>query len=340
MDNHETVVHLIGAWALDACSTVEEKLVESHLGTCPACTEEARGLREAAAGIVDDHLRPPAGARARLLSAARSRRRPAPAAPAYAAPYAAQIAALELLLSDLAPEHWRRIAADGELTVHDLLAHLAATDGLVAAAVGVPVQPPTEPGEGAAARTAAVLRRERQRSPEQTMRSWRAQADAVCHALLAGHPSPGSVTVDLGWPLPLADALTARAFEIWIHREDIAAATGRRTVTPLPEHLHPMADLAVRLLPRVTSRRVAPPLDRYVRWRLTGAGEAWTVPLHPSMPVPAVVRPAAVLTLDVVEFCRLVGGRRDPARIAVEIEGDTTLAREVLAAAPAMAPVP
>jgi hypothetical protein len=53
-----------------------------------------------------------------------------------------------------------------------------------------------------------------------------------------------------------------------------------------------------------------------------------------------VARPATVVTLDVVEFCRLAGGRRDAARIAVEVRGDGTLARDFLAAVPAMAPVP
>ena len=64
------------------------------------------------------------------------------------------------------------------------------------------------------------------------------------------------------------------------------------------------------------------------------------MPLDPAVTVPAAVRPAAVVTLDVVEFCRLAGDRRDPGRIAVEVRGDTALAREFLAAVPAMAPVP
>jgi uncharacterized protein (TIGR03083 family) len=339
-ESHETVAELIGAWALAACSPAEAELVEVHLSTCPACAREARELREAAADLGGAYLRPPAGSLARLRAAAQARRRPATATPTYAAPYAAQVAALDLLLSDLAPEDWHRTAAYGELTVRDLVAHLAATDGLIAAGLGLPVQPPVEPGEKVAARTAAVLRQERKRSAEQTRQSWRAQADAVCRALV-GHPSPRTATAALGRPLPLADALAARAFETWIHAEDIAAATGRPAVPPLPEHVHPMADFAARLLPRVTARRVAPPHDRYVRLHLTGAGGGtWTVPLDPAVTVPAAVRPAAAVTLDVVEFCRLAGDRRDPGRIAVDVRGDTALAREFLAAVPAMAPAP
>lgn len=339
-ESHETVVQLIGAWALDACSPEEADLVELHLSTCPACAREARDLREAAADLGGAYLRPPAGSLARLRAAAAGRRPVATETPAYAAPYAAQVAALDLMLSDLDPADWHRIAAYEELTVRELLAHLAAVDGLVAAGLGLPVEPPVEPGQKPATRTAAVLRFENGRPAEQTRRSWRAQADAVCRSL-AAHPSPGTVTVALSRPFPLADALTARAYETWIHREDIAAATGRTTVPPLPEHLHPMADLAARLLPRVISRRIAPPHDRYVRLRLTGAGGGtWTVPLDPAATSSATARPATVVTLDVIEFCRLAGARRDPGRIAVEVRGDTALARQFLAATPDMAPVP
>lgn len=339
-ESHETVVQLIGAWALNACSLAEEELVKVHLNTCPACAREARELQEAAADLGGAYLRPSAGSLARLRTAAQSRRRPAIATPAYAAPYAAQVAALDLMLSDLAPEDWHRIAAYGELTVHDLIAHLAATDGLVAARLGLAVQPPAEPGETLAARTAAVLRFERGRPAEQTRRSWRAQADAVCRSLV-GDPSPGTGTVVSGERLSLADALAARAFETWIHGEDIAAAIGLPTVPPLPEHVRPLADLAARALPHVISKRIAPPHGRCVRLHLTGAGGgAWTLPLDPTRAVPASVQPAAVVTLDVIEFCRLAGNRRDPGRIAVEIRGDTALALEFLAAVPAMAPAP
>ncbi|GAA2700826.1 maleylpyruvate isomerase family mycothiol-dependent enzyme [Actinoplanes palleronii] len=335
--SHQTIVPLIGAWALNACSAEEEALVEAHLDTCAACAREARLLRETAADLAGPPLRRPAGSLTRLLTAAHGRRPPAAVTPTYAAPYAAQVAALDLLLSDLGAGDWERIAAE-EMSVRDLVAHLAATDGLVAAALGVPVQPPSEPGEKPADRTAAVLRLERGRPAEQTRRAWRDQADAVCRSLVR-HPS--TATVYLGLSLALADALAARAFETWIHGEDIAGALGRTYVLPLPEHLRPMADLAARVLPAVVSRRVAAPHDRFVRLRLTGdGGGTWTVPLDPAATAGTTVRPAAEITLGVVEFCRLAAARRDPELVGAEIRGDTALAREFLAAAPAMAPVP
>ncbi|MFF5080618.1 maleylpyruvate isomerase family mycothiol-dependent enzyme [Actinoplanes sp. NPDC000266] len=326
MDIHS----LVAAWALNACPPAEAALVEAHLPTCPHCAREARRLVEAVAGLAGADLWPPAGSLARTRSAARRRRPPATPAPAYVAPYAAQVAALDLLLSDLTAADWGRTAAYGELSVHDLVAHLASTDGLIAGVLGLPVEPL---GDDPATRTAAVLRRERGRPVELTRRAWRAQADAMCRSVPA-NPPLGVATTALGPPLCLPDALTARAYETWIHREDIAAATGRRTPPPLPGHVRPMAELAVRFLPRVMSRR-----GRHVRLELTGeGGGTWTVPLGPSTGV--VSRPSAVVSLDVVEFCRLAGDRRDPGRVAAEVGGDAALAREFLAAVPALAVVP
>jgi uncharacterized protein (TIGR03083 family) len=334
LDRHETVVQLLGAWALNACSPEESDLVRAHLNRCAVCAPEARALRETAGELGGTSLSPPEGMAGRLRDAARQIRRPAAAAPAYAAPYAAQVAALDLMLSDLTVEDWRRVAAYGEWSVHDLVAHLAATDGLLAAALGVAVRPPVKAGENPVSRTAAVLDVERRRPAEQTRRYWRAQADDVCDKLLR-HPSLATDTVKVGWRLLVPDAVVGRAFETWIHAADIAAATGRPSVAPLPEHVHQMADLSARLLPRVLARRAASPRPLEVRLHLTGAGGGtWTVPFVPDGSTG--LAPAAVATIDVLEFCRLVGGRRDPDRISVDIRGDTAAAREMLAAAPGL----
>jgi hypothetical protein len=137
------------------------------------------------------------------------------------------------------------------------------------------------------------------------------------------------------------DALLARAFETWIHSEDIAGATRSPATTPLPEHLHPMADLAVRLLPKVTSRRLPGADGRRIRLHLTGpGGGTWTVPVGRGDSNHHGAGSDAEVTADVVEFCRLVGARRDPATFPAGISGDAGLARDWLAAAPDLAPYP
>ncbi|WP_328467846.1 maleylpyruvate isomerase family mycothiol-dependent enzyme [Actinoplanes sp. NBC_00393] len=331
---HEAIYPLIGAWALDACSSQEADLVQAHLDDCVVCAEEARALRETAAEFGGEDLLPPAGLGIRLRSSAHLRRRPAPRAPGYAKPYAAQVAALDLMLSGLPGGGWRQITVNDEMSVHELLAHLIATDGMVADALGVPVQPPMEPGTDAQARTVVVLAQERHRPVEQTLLFWREQAEAVCRAL---PHRPNGATVTLGFPMPVPDAVLARAFETWIHTEDIAGATDSPAIPPLPEHLNPMADLAARLLPKVTARRF--PQGGSIRLHLTGpGGGVWTVPAGRHSD--AGGRPYAEVTADVVEFCRLVGGRRDPATFPAGIRGDAGLAREWLAAAPDLAPYP
>ncbi|MEU4419827.1 maleylpyruvate isomerase family mycothiol-dependent enzyme [Actinoplanes sp. NPDC024001] len=332
--SHEAISQLIGAWAVDACSPEEADLVQAHLRRCDICTTEARVLRETVADLGGDDLRPPPGLGARLRTAAHVRRRPAPRAPAYAKPYAAQVAALDLTLSTLDPGGWQRIAAYEEMSVHDLLAHLLATDSLVAAALGVPVQPPMEPGTNPVARTAVVVAQERERPVEQTLRAWRDQAEALCRVLPR---RPGDATVTLGFPMVVPDVLLARAFETWIHTEDIAGATASPAATPLPENLSPMADLAARMLPKVTARGF--PDGGLIGLHLTGPGGGdWTIPAGRSDDLGGV--PDAEITADVVEFCRLVGGRRDPATFPAVISGDTAVARRWLAAAPKLAPYP
>ncbi|MBO3743447.1 maleylpyruvate isomerase family mycothiol-dependent enzyme [Actinoplanes flavus] len=338
-DSHEIVAPLVAAWALDACPPDEDGLVREHLDRCDVCAAEARALRDTVADLGGTHRRPPAGLAARLRSAAPVRRRPAPAAPGYAQPYAAQVAALDLLLTGLDEDHWGRIAAYGEWSVHDLLAHLTATDSLIAAALGVAVDPPLAPGSDPESRTREVLAFARSRTAEQARHAWRAQAEALCGALLAGPAPTGTIAV--GWAMPVPDALVARAFETWIHSEDIGGVLARPTVTPLPEHLNPMADLAVRTLPLATATRVTAPEGRHVRLHLTGpGGGTWTVPVAPPAPgstPPASLVPDAEVTADIVEFCRLVGDRRRPEQLSVSIAGDTRLGLEWLAAAPALA---
>ncbi|MEV6305687.1 maleylpyruvate isomerase family mycothiol-dependent enzyme [Actinoplanes sp. NPDC051861] len=330
--DHETVSQLIGAWAVDACSPEEAHLVQGHLPGCADCAGEARTLRATAEELL---FAPPAGLLARLRSEMPVRRRPAFKTPGYAKPYAAQVAALDLMLSDLATDDWRQVAAYEQLSVHDLLAHLIAVDGMVADALGVPGSLPVRPDMDAEARTSAVVAAEQSRPVSDTLRTWRDQADAVCRAL-PRRPDT-STTVTLGFTMPVPDALLARAFETWIHAEDIAGVTSSPSITPLPEHLNPMADLAVRMLPRVTSHRLPEASGRQIRLLLTGpGGGTWTVPLGE----PAGFDTDAEVSVDVVEFCRLVGDRRDPAVIPAEVSGDERLAREWLSVVPALAPYP
>ncbi len=69
---------LVGAYALDALGGAERARFERHLGACPSCNQETRGLREAATRLAaSTAARAPDGLRDRVLAAAaRTRQNP------------------------------------------------------------------------------------------------------------------------------------------------------------------------------------------------------------------------------------------------------------------------
>ncbi|MBG0832783.1 maleylpyruvate isomerase family mycothiol-dependent enzyme [Planomonospora sp. ID67723] len=279
---------------------------------------------------------PKASLRPLTLTAARVRRRPAASVSGWTAPFAGRIAAMDALLGEVGEQDWGRETVEG-WTLQELLAHLAAKDGLVALSVGAPVLGPPVTVDEALARTAELQEYERRRVPEQTRRDWRAQADALCRHLAP--LAPGAPVEVSGFTLPARDHLLARALETWIHTSDAAGVAGLRVPDPVPEHITATADLCVRLMPlTMLASGHEVPEGRAVRLVLTGPGGGrWHVPLHPGGRAARGDGPAdATVTCDVVEFCFLVGGRAAPAGLAAEVEGDPGLARDLLHAAPAL----
>ncbi|GAA4239334.1 hypothetical protein GCM10022254_59020 [Actinomadura meridiana] len=260
--------------------------------------------------------------RARTLRAALSRRAPARRAPGFARPYAAVVAMLDVLLADLDEPEWTSAAA-GEWDARDLVAHLYASDGLLADAIAGT----TSSAQDVPARTAEAVGR---RLPlRETRLEWRRQANALCDAM-------GEIDADRrlevgGFRLCIGDHFTARAFETWVHTDDIGRATDRDVPPPLAEHVHPMADLGARGLPVALALIGRDHPDRVLRLILDGPGGGqWTVPLGTAATGDA---PDAQVRMDVAEFCFLAGGRRDPETVRAETSGDPAVARDVLVAA-------
>jgi len=133
-------------------------------------------------------------------------------------------------------------------------------------------------------------------------------------------------------PAPLRDALVQRAFETWIHRDDIARLVGRPPSPPPPEQVRRIAALAVRSLPgALRAHRVWAP-GRAVRVVLSGPGGGeWAVPLGHE-PAEAS-RMAATIATDAVEFCLLVAHRRGVDELPHAVTGEPALAARVLAVA-------
>ncbi|MET9294265.1 maleylpyruvate isomerase N-terminal domain-containing protein [Streptomyces sp. NPDC003077] len=375
---HAVVEPLVGAWLLHACSPEEAAMVEAHLRHCESCTSEANVLHAAAASLGTETadeappVVPPRGLYERVTAASFTRRAPTPRGlPAFVRPYAAQHATLDALLRELSADDWRVETVEG-WSAAQLVAHLAATDGLLAERVGgeriAAAGSASEaggsadagggsagvvdgPDDGAEAtvpgRTAAYTAWAAEVPPGAVHALWRAQGQALRAALAGGGPEVGERLVELHgrMPFPLADHSLGRAFETWVHSTDIALRTGYTLPPPVPESLGPIADLGVRLLPLAAQLRGVPLGDRVLRLELTGPGGGiWRVGEVGAVPDTDAVGggrgPDADVALKTVEFCFLAGARRDPERVlatAARVTGDRELARDVLVAAPAFA---
>ncbi|MEU1505714.1 zf-HC2 domain-containing protein [Kitasatospora sp. NPDC005748] len=384
-EQHEALRSLLGAWALGACPRREAAELEQHLRGCPGCAEEAARLRDAAGWLsADEPLDQPASLRQQVLDWCLTRRPAELPVPAWGVPYTAETAKLDALLRDLGPEEWQEVA---ELPWHggteylrpaEVLCHLAAVDGYVALALGLPdpvpgggaatadrrvppqdAAPPLPrvprqsgpPWAGITGRTARLTAEQAGQPPQRVRARWRRH----CHELVrtAALAPQGNTPVDFGFvTVPLRDAFVDRAFECYVHGEDVARAVAYPYAPPAPQHLRQMVDLAVRMLPAALAGLRAsrpehagtpaggPPdgtarTGRQIRLVIDGpaAGE-WLIPLDGPECGPPGGEPVAAMVLDGLEFCQLAAAHRDPDRVPVGEHGDRAAIREVLRAAP------
>ncbi|WUP35246.1 zf-HC2 domain-containing protein [Streptomyces europaeiscabiei] len=376
---HRVLKALLGAWALAACSAEEALAVEEHLGECGTCADEARRLREAV-GL----LHPPESLdldpalRTQVLDICLNRRPPRIPLPRWAAPYDAETARLDALLQDIGTADWhapvrlRWFEGVGPVsrrtTVAGVIAHLLTVDGLVAAALGLedPLGGLEAGGSGPvdgspAARTEAYWKASHF-PPTRALRApWRQQSHDIVRTTSftgGGGPDdsgdPGRQAVSYGgFALPLRDAMLDRAFECWIHAEDIAEAVDYPYEPPSGRHLHGMIDLAARMLPvslaerRRTGLASPPPPGRHLvpagtpgrslRLEIEGSGGGeWLIPLDSPAALGSADHEVAHVALDGVEFCRLAAGHVPPQEAAAGQGGDRDAIRDVLFAAAAL----
>ncbi|MEH0545064.1 maleylpyruvate isomerase N-terminal domain-containing protein [Streptomyces sp. B21-105] len=292
-------------------------------------------------------------------------------------------------------------ATSRRTTVAGVIAHLLAVDGLIAVALGLDdpldlgLDPDREPAAGGPpdqpdgpdgpdwpdgpGRTKSRTRTPSQRTealwagarfpPNRSVRGpWREQTHALVRTVSSSGGDPAGLPVSYGgFELPLRDAMLDRAFECWVHAEDIAEAVDYPYAPPAPRHLHGMIDLAARMLPETLAARrragLASPArtrhlrsagrpklpGRSLRLEIEGSGGGqWLIPLDsPAFPVPSgpedprgAAGPAddevAHVAMDDVEFCRLAAGHVSPEEAAAGQVGDRDAIRDVLFAAAAL----
>ncbi|MEU1461278.1 zf-HC2 domain-containing protein [Streptomyces sp. NPDC005727] len=364
--SHDVLKSLLGAWALAACSTAETAAVEEHLGDCGACADEARRLREAV-GLLHqpESLDLDPALRTRVLESCLNRRPPRIPVPEWAAPYDAESARLDALLQDFGDAEWhapvrlRWFEADEatsrRTTVAGVIAHLLSVDGLVAVALGLddPLAEAVgaeQAAAGPAARTDAYWRTSHFPPTRSVRAPWREQSHRLVRTVSFTGGSAGGLAVRYGdFGLPLHDAMLDRAFECWVHAEDIAEAVDYPYEPPAPRHLHRMIDLAARMLPVALAERRRAGLSatgrrprlvpagepgRSLRLEIEGAaGGEWLIPLDSPGAVGSAEFEVAHVALDGVEFCRLAAGHVPPEEAAAGQVGDREAIRDVLFAA-------
>jgi uncharacterized protein (TIGR03083 family) len=273
------------------------------------------------------------GLRERVLAAslrARSAGRPVPAVPEISAAEAFSRAADAFYgaLSVLAEEDWRKPALRG-LDVQGLVGHLIGVEDDMARALA---RDPEVAEASHVESTQAAAEGQAGRLPGQTRAEWRRAADRTLD-LVRGTGDCDPCLAVHGMRLPLSALLVARAFELWVHENDVRAAAGLPASVPDASALRQMTDLAARMLPYAADRTgVREPVDLHLV--LTGpGGGTWdvTVGQGPSDPVPVTI------VTDAVGFCRLAASRVTPAELELHVTGDPGRAAGVLAAASALA---
>ena len=286
----------------------------------------------------------PPDLRARVLDAsqrARAAGEPVPQVPAIspAEAFSRAADALYRTLSALESAAWSRPAIR-DLDVQGLVGHLTGVEDDVHRCLA---GDPAVTLAGHVESTQAAATRQEGRDPAQTLAEWR---DAVSRtlALVAARGQDGLDTcVALhGMQLPLRALLVVRAFELWVHENDIRQAAGLPLAVPDPSVLSLMTRLAAMLLPGAAVRAGMPGPGR-LHLVLTGPGGGtwdleWDPEWDPETASAARPGPAGVsIVADAVGFCRLVSDRMTPAELDPYITGDRDQAAGVLTAAATLA---
>jgi len=286
----------------------------------------------------------PAGLRERVMAAsllAREAGQPVPAVPVISGAEAFGRAADAFygLLAALDEQDWARPALRG-LDVQGLTGHLIGVEeDIQRAMAGDPAM--ADADHVSSTQDAAV--RQAGRSPALTMRDWRRAADRTLEQARAdgGEDADDARIAVHGIRLPLDDLLVVRAFELWVHENDIRRCAGLAPSVPGPPVLRLMSDLAVRMLPYAAARTgLRERVD--VHLVLTGpGGGTWdvTVGQRPDGQEPDGQGPGqdVAIVTDAVGFCQLAANRTTPAELGPHVTGNAGRAAEVLAAASTLA---
>lgn len=256
----------------------------------------------------------------------------------YVAAWARCVDDAVALLQEVAPEQWSAPTDLAGWDVHDVAAHLAHLESVLAGGpedrVEIEERPHVANPLGRYTEQGVVARKER--SPRQLITELREAADRRLAALRTDPPTDPKATpkilftgVDWDWQTLLSN----RVIDVWMHEQDIRRAIGADGGLDSPGADHTVATFA-RALGAVIARRANAPAgttvvlglaegDRFA-YRVDESGRA-----VPDAAPPA--RPTVRLETDRQAFVCLAGGRRTPEHVRVSIDGKAELAARILA---------
>jgi uncharacterized protein (TIGR03083 family) len=305
---------LLEAYAFGDCPEPQASAVGAHVLTCARCAALIARAERAAEWIAVTHVAaPPVALRERVLTAARSSRAPIAAGDAAVTePYAVQAAEFGALIDGLTPVQWAAPVTGGR-SVRDLVVHLSENDRNVSTDLGDPSDP----------------------SPGDPAEVWRDGSDRLLRTIGRGD-APLSTPVRLAGRVPirrpLREALIQRAFETWIHNDDIRTAIDLPLVAPAGDHLARILGFGLGLLPAAMDAKGKSRTGCAVRLALTGPGGAdHVVPLSARGAGPRGTVAEVRLPADL--FGRLLAGRVPVTGSVAVVSGDRDAAFDMLAVA-------
>ncbi len=244
-----------------------------------------------------------------------------------------------VLLGRLDPQDWALPTDLPGWDVHDIAAHLAHLESVLAGIPEVPVE--FEPGPhvlnriGHFTESGVIARKDR--DPADLIAEFRTSA-ATRHARLREDP-PTDAAATPAWGFEGADwdtrtALTNRVIDLWMHNQDIRRTTMR------PGDLDCLAaqitvTMFLRGVPVAFAKRAQAEPGTSMVFDVDGVASLTLMVdknrRAQSVAEPLPQAPTLHLAMDAETFLRLCGGRGD-AGSAVRVDGDQELARRVLAA--------
>jgi uncharacterized protein (TIGR03083 family) len=340
----------LAAFAIDALDGDEALTIEALLADDPAAATYEAAMRRTAGELVDAagttlEVEAPIDLRARILTSAHERRAPVEVEAASTVDvHRIELERFEMLLRRLTPEQWQSGVQPKEFegwTIHDLAAHITSNEGLFAQLLEATVEGVDIPETHNVNvdRTMAAIARHRLLDPSATIAELQACAaatDAVVRNL-----SEDELERDLSWwgnDMRILTVLIVRSFETWTHADDIRRALGLAQLPPPAPSLKTMSTLASGWTGLMVLAAGHDHQGRSVRLDLTGAGGGSH---HVDLTLEARdlqgIEPDAVITLDVVDYCRAIGDRFIGGPISYEVTGDVELARDVVSSLNALA---